>query len=84
MGSHQLDTAIDISKEIDSLAVREQLRTALPHVVDRLSEALLSTVHQSATSALNHSALDMASSESYLIMDANHAVKKVGIAMLTR
>lgn len=78
--SHQLDTSVDIDREINSLAVRDQLvlRTAIPPVVPRLNESLLSMAHQTTIRSAPHAmASDVCAAESYLVMDANHAVKKL-------
>lgn len=80
MYEHRLDTSLDLSRKIDSLSVREQLmlRTAPPPVTPRLSESLLSQAHQaSLRQAVQNPYLDVSSAESYLIVDANHAIKKV-------
>ena len=80
MASHQLDTFIDIDRDINSLAVRDQLvlRTTIPPVVPRLSESLLTLAHQTTIRSASHAMSgDLSPAESYLVLDANHAVKKL-------
>ena len=88
MQKHRLDTTINLNKIIDGLAIREQLvlRTPLPAIVPRLSEQLLFTTKRdigtpmSRTRASSGSTAyppELNTSESYIIMDANHAIKKL-------
>jgi diaminopimelate decarboxylase len=79
---HQLDSSIDTDAAIDSLLIRGslQMRFAPPAVVPRLAQGLLSATQQAVARAATSpqgSSCELTDGESFLVVDANHAVKKL-------